>query len=70
MPGPQGNFQEIIKDLPGLTLEQLNQLIEEANRIKNEKMKKNHNPLLDIIGIAENCPEDGAKNHDKYVYGR
>ncbi|HAG08006.1 MAG TPA: hypothetical protein DCK87_00315 [Desulfotomaculum sp.] len=66
----QDVFHGIIKDLPELTPNQLDVLIMEASRIKNEKLKGKHNPLLDIIGIAEKCPEDGARNHNKYIYGR
>lgn len=70
MENNNNTFYDIIKDLPELTLEQLDNLIKEAIKVKSEKLNKEHNPLLDIIGIAENCPEDGAENHDKYVYGR
>ena len=64
------NYDEIIKCLANLSIEQLGNLIREASHLKNARLKKEHNPLLDIIGIAENCPEDGAENHDKYIYGR
>lgn len=26
-------------------------------------------PLLDTIGLVDGCPEDGAVNHDRYLYG-
>ena len=64
------NYDEIIKCLASMTLEQLSNLIREASQLQSAKMRKDHNPLLDIIGVAENCPEDGAENHDKYLYGK
>lgn len=26
-------------------------------------------PLLDTIGLVDGCPEDGAVNHDRHLYG-
>ncbi|BDG59758.1 ribbon-helix-helix domain-containing protein [Caldinitratiruptor microaerophilus] len=31
---------------------------------------RTRDPLLDTIGIAQGGPEDGAVNHDRYLYAR
>jgi len=60
----------------------IDRLVEEIKKLspkqKEELFRKlgitfpanEHNPLLGIIGIAKNCPEDGAEKHDRYLYGR
>ena len=34
--------------------------------LKNEMVEED--PLLELIGIADNEPCDGAVNHDRYIY--
>lgn len=31
--------------------------------------REQDNPLYGLIGMAEGGPEDGAENHDAYLYG-
>lgn len=40
--------------------------------IAQEKLRFQGNPLWDIVGISENeeDPQDGAMEHDKYLYSR
>ena len=34
-----------------------------------DNIKEENDPLLELIGIADVEIEDGAENHDKYLYG-
>jgi hypothetical protein len=40
------------------------------NEKKAETAKGNENFLLSIAGLGKNGPTNGAKYHDKYIYGR
>ncbi len=40
------------------------------NEKKAETAKGNENFLLSIAGLGKNGPPNGAKYHDKYIYGR
>ena len=35
-----------------------------------ETQGKKDNFLLSMAGLGKNGPNDGARNHDKYIYGR
>lgn len=41
-------------------------LIERQTQIKEEQ----ENFLLTLAGLGKNGPKDGARYHDKYIYGR
>ena len=43
-----------------------------TEKIFSVRVKKDLNPLFDIIGLSGNAdgPRDGSVNHDKYIYNR
>jgi predicted DNA-binding antitoxin AbrB/MazE fold protein len=38
-------------------------------RVTITPVDEDHDPLAGVIGICDG-PEDGAENHDKYIYGK
>lgn len=37
--------------------------------IEEEGLSEEQDPILEVIGICRGGPEDGAEQHDHYIYG-
>ncbi len=63
---PKAYIQNTKQDI---LLKSVERLIKSATKEINSSNDWNGDPAIDVVGICKSDVQDGAVNHDRYIYG-